>query len=385
MLTKLVWILSAFFVVGVFGCKELIDSDGQAVPSQLSSSSSYLDAEDSKGFSSKQWVDSDDDISSVEQKSSSSYIIEQTIDYRKNNHAYLDKNRYYSSDHQIIQTVNQLKEYSIGYQFIDLGQVDLQGNLEDGIQDLLKNWIAVSKATDPHQKIIAVVNSEWRDAFFGSPSAQATLQAGIVKLIKDFDLDGVHLDIEPISLDKPNDEDYLEFVKNLKPLLGSAELSVTGVAWADVWSDAYIAKMAKVVDMINIMLYDTQGPKTWEPYTANTEEEYIQLWNHTIVRYSKAMQSTNPLCKLAPTMPVYDTRYDVVSGKPYHKPSIENIKNAAKGLNLAIAQGAKVYGAGLFWWHFFTGELTEGDKDPETPTPWSSYRTWWLEEWVHSL
>src|ERR1700730_14520139 len=75
------------------------------------------------------------------------------------NTAYLDADWIFTphTDQFIIDHVNQLKKYSIEYQFNNIGGIHDDGTIDTNQVDF-GHWIKVSRETDPYQKIIAWIN-----------------------------------------------------------------------------------------------------------------------------------------------------------------------------------------------------------------------------------
>jgi hypothetical protein len=81
-------------------------------------------------------------------------------------------------------------------------------------------------------------------------------------------------------------------------------------------------------------------------------------------------------------MPAYDKRgyWEGSEYIVYHDPFIENVYHAARGLKQAIAEGAKVYGSGIFYWELFALDHV----DPKDNQDYSHARNWWMTEWVNN-
>lgn len=78
-------------------------------------------------------------------------------------------------------------------------------------------------------------------------------------------------------------------------------------------------------------------------------------------------------------MPAYERRTVEEIGVVYHDPYVEKIYSAAKGLVNASQTGAKIHGAGIFWWATFIGDYPE-------LYPRMYYlqdQEHWMKEWVH--
>lgn len=328
------------------------------------------------------------------------------------NHAYLPEDWFYlpQTDRQIREYVNQLKQYYIEYQFANIGFLREDGTLDPNQSKELGHWIKVSRETDPDQKIIAWINADTvRHVHVGTeehPAGEEDKQAmhqRIIQSVKNavdigflydgryYKVDGIQFDIEPLRAKWKDDPELLTLLQGIRQAVGpDVHLSIAGPAWDIVWSNDYITRLANIMDMLNPMIYDTNGPDSWKPTVTQTAEEYEELWKNTALRYSNAIAaSSNPDCQFSPIMPAYETKgyLETDPDAPeygefviYHDPSIENIYHAARGLKQAIAEGADVYGSGIFWWGTFI--MTE--PDPRDHQDYSHAREWWLTEWVNN-
>lgn len=312
------------------------------------------------------------------------------------NHAYLPEE--WISDPQtdafIAAKVNEMKSYAIEYQFNNIGTLQEDGSINlDNIKEF-GHWIKVSRETDPNQKIIAWVNgSTTEHAQAPDSDLRQTIIDSVSNLVKNgleyqgkiYKVDGVHFDIEPLRSQWKDDPQLLSLMQDVRSALGAnVHLSIAAPAWDVVWSNGYITQMANVVDMLNPMIYDTQGHVSDKPYITETKTEYEQLWKKAALRYSAAIAaSSNPDCQYAPIMPAYERKGEwnekfnqyVI----HHDPFIENIYHAARGLKQAMAEGANVYGSGVFWWELFISQT----PDPRDNQDYSHARGWWMTEWVN--
>lgn len=314
------------------------------------------------------------------------------------------------TDAQMKERVLELKQYKIKYQLADIGILvnsddAYNGTLpEDGYAELGR-WMKISRETDPSQKIIATVNYGkryyWQDGKrvgnpnFGNAVFNDNLRAFADKIVnqgvlyegKWYKADGVQLDIEGFL---PNDPVLLATARHVRGALSDPAIySIASPADPAVWSDAYVTEMAGIFNMLNPMMYDQMG---WGS-PVDSAEAYQQLWKSTIVRYAHAIaNSSRPSTMLNPTMPAYEKKV-AEDGTVYHDPAIENIYNAAKGLQMAREQLAidrrsdsrivknGVNGAGIFWWSKFI--LVGPDPNDPYGHDYAPDRDWWMKEWVY--
>ncbi|QGQ98363.1 hypothetical protein EHS13_27500 [Paenibacillus psychroresistens] len=322
------------------------------------------------------------------------------------NHAYLPEDWFFNpqSDQAIFNRVNQLKDYSIEYQFANIGSLKADGTLNSTQSEELGHWIKVSHEADPNQKVIAWINGNTETHLHvGTEQEKAAMHTTIINSLKNmidtgylykgtyYKVDGIQFDIEPLRATWKDDPDLVVLLQGIRDAVGpNVHLSIATPAWDSVWSNEYITRISNIMDMLNPMIYDAVGPDSWKPYVVQTPEEYQALWKSTALRYSAAIgASDNPDCQYAPIMAAYDTKgytetnpNDPEFGKfiKYHDPFIENIYNAAKGLKQAVAEGANVYGSGIFWW----GTFIMTNPDPRDNQDYSHARNWWITDWVRN-
>ncbi|SDX81845.1 S-layer homology domain-containing protein [Paenibacillus sp. CF384] len=320
------------------------------------------------------------------------------------NHAYLPEEWFYlpKPDETIAERVEQLEQHEIEYQFANIGSLQADGTIDPTQSDELGHWIKVSRETDPNQKVIAWINGNTeRHLHVGTEEEKVAMHATIVNSLKTmidtgflyegvyYKVDGIQFDIEPLRARWKDDPELLSLLKDIRNAVGNdVHLSIATPAWDSVWSNAYITEIANVMDMLNPMIYDTIGPDSWKPNVVQSGEEYEALWKATSLRYSTAIAaSNNPDCQLAPIMPAYDTKGYTETDPTvpeygqfvvYHDPVIENVYHAARGLKQAIADGANVYGSGIFWW----GTFILDHPDPRDNQDYSHARGWWKDEWL---
>lgn len=282
--------------------------------------------------------------------------------------------------------LDEMTYFGINMQFLDMGMYDSNGLLPQSELDdeLTRRWMAMSREYKPDHQIMATVNGNLDEHLRHSEEMRQAMADEAARLVEVYGFDGVQVDIEPFRADS-NDlmVDYLEKLREaVRP---DVHISIATTVLAQYLPHEALVEIANIVDMINPMLYDTNGPGENE---VNTDEGFVQIWKETVLRYDAAIKaSNNPDVQLAPTMPAYDAKsYPASPGWPdpasgrfyYHLPEIEHIENAAEGLRQAIEAGADVYGSGLFWWGTFT-RVTYDQRDGQD---YAKDRDWWINEWV---
>lgn len=294
----------------------------------------------------------------------------------KNNLIYHKVNRNYQNNNDIILCVNQLKKIETRIQLIDLGWVQSNGQMEGNIQNLLSNYILISKSTDVNQRIVAVINSR-SDILLGNNMAQSTFLKELAVFLQNFQVEGIQLNLNPYLKDDPR---YLDFLKKVRLLMGDKFLAVTAPCFSVRWSNSFITNVAGMVDMINVLMFDMQGIPDWGPDVVYNSVQYKAVWNENILRYSDSIsESSNPDCLLTPIMPCYEKQYDE-NGVLYHDPEIENIFYAGNGLIQAIQNGANVYGTGVYYWEFLNSQ-----KPDQYGRDYSLDRRFWNDwnDWIN--
>lgn len=312
------------------------------------------------------------------------------------------------TDDEMRARVKELQKYGINYQLADLGVLhssrdSLNGTLPEKGYRQLARWIRITRATAPDMKIIVVVNDGRRYVWqhgrraanpnFGNNRYNANLSAVADRFINQgvqdengrfYRADGIQLDIEGFL---PDDKVLAATAAHVRAVLpDTAIYSIAAPADPAVWSDAFIAEMAGIFNMLNPMMYDQMGRGS----NIVSAETYRNFWKATVVRYAHAIaNSGHPETRLNPTMPVYE-RKTTEDGVVYHDPEIENVANAVQGLEMARQQlGADriansrldpngVHGAGLFWWSSFIRPVA----DPRTGYDAAQDRLEWMKRWV---
>lgn len=179
--------------------------------------------------------------------------------------------------------------------------------------------------------------------------------------------DGIHFDFEPVY---SGDGDFIELLKQTRKLttkqnrylsIASGQLELAPLSGrvirlvaprTSVWTEKYFLEVAKNVDQIAVMLYDTALPTDWL-YGMYTAQQTKQL-----------APFLTPKATLLIGVPTYD------DNRAGHRPWAENIGTAIRGVQLGLSQTdlKKIdnFGIAIF------AEWTTDEKE------WKTFRNEWL-------
>ncbi|MGG1659098.1 hypothetical protein [Brevibacillus sp. NRS-1366] len=265
----------------------------------------------------------------------------------------------------------------------------------------LAHWIKHSKQVAPNQQIIVVLNYNKRvisnkkgEKVANTEFGTDTFNKNINSLVNLFVNKGLLLDGNTYTADGVH-IDFEAFLRNDSVLLGSLKYLRTNALASNryfsvsapvnftpnkTWDSDYINAIAAVVNQVNPMFYDQMG---WGS-PIDSPDAYRLLWKSEVKRYSDAIGQTGPFqerSQLVPLMPSYERRIVKENLIIYHDPYVENMNTAILGLKSAIAEGANVHGAGIFWWPTFIGH------DPFLyPANYHLLdQDTWMKNWVNSI
>lgn len=171
---------------------------------------------------------------------------------------------------------------------------DAQGNFGP----VMNLQALVKKAHDQRVKVIAAFAGGDPPQYLKDlikPDKRTILIAGLIKLVKDYNLDGLDVDLEGDFVN----ENYEAFVVELSAALKKEQKLMT--AAVATWnSAAYSDKALALFDLINIMSYDQTGPwRKDKPGPHSTYEAAETDFNHWNV------QRGLPSAKLILGLPFY--------------------------------------------------------------------------------
>jgi hypothetical protein len=196
------------------------------------------------------------------------------------------------------------------------------------------------------------------------PAIQRTIADFSHMVVQDLGFDGVHLDPEPILL---GNTDLLAILEKTRSIIGSdAHLSISAreitplLPEADLifnrwftWRGDYYREIAKRVDQIAVMAYDSHMPTEWL---------YEQWLRHQVVALSSSLKDMTAQIYLGvPTLEEKTSSHD---------PAVENmvsgLRGTLSGLNDSDTQPDKITGVAIYpYWE------TTADE-------WQIYAELWL-------
>lgn len=241
----------------------------------------------------------------------------------------------YKDNNYIRERVEELKGLNIKYQYANLAKLDDNGILPEYQYSQLKRWVEQSRLTDPTQKIIAQING-YRDRHVWMKSNHYNIAYTCLHIIKQTNVDGVHLDIEPPR----SDPEMIDLLKIIREVIGDdVYLSIAGSGSAHSWSKNHIIDVAKYVDTILPMLYDNS-------LYSDTKEKYEQWVGEAIENYNIIYKTPNLRkgVEIVPILPAY-------SNNKWHDSEIENIQNSIPVILNEIKKGNRVKGIGIWWYY----------------------------------
>ncbi len=220
--------------------------------------------------------------------------------------------------------------------------------------------ITTLRAALPHTQIlpwIGGVNST--HVFLADPDWRATFVADAVALVLDHDLDGVHVNIEPLPDGDPH---YLLLLDELRAALPDHRLSVAAYpphvlptqALEVHWTKAYFAEVAARVDEVAVMTYDS-GMVVPGPFAL------------VVARWAQHVRDAAGDTDVLLGVPTYDDEW-----KTWHWPSGEHLTSGLAGLGL-VDLGPSYAGIAIYAnWELDDDEVTWLERhfarsDPQPP------------------
>lgn len=225
--------------------------------------------------------------------------------------------------HQIQQLASRLRSHGIKYVFPHLCPTKVTGNIDtvdhdqverflDGFGDFqVMPWVGGS--LDIH---CSPDSARWRKLFVGS----------IVKLLGAHPrLAGVHINIEPMPSGRA---DFIILLQELRQALPAGKkISLAAypppTRWqrapAVHWEQAYFSEVARNVDQLAVMMYDTGIP-------------YQKAYQSLLADWTQQVLEWSPGTEVLLGLPAYEDSAD------YHKPSVENLSNSLQGVHAGLSR-----------------------------------------------
>ncbi len=254
-----------------------------------------------------------------------------------------------------------------------LGPMDWQGHpgwRRDGFihryePERVAAFTAAMAGLDPELRIIPWTGGTWpHDVLFADPERIAGFVEHTRRLTQELGVHGVQLNVEP----QPSyTEGYLDLLTRVKQAIGPDKiLSIAAYPPPTVhqpaeevhWTLPFLQDVCMASDELAVMAYDT-GLR------------YRPLYRALIERWTLDLAETLPPpeeggCVWLLGLPAYE------DDEPWHRPEVETIDEALRGLNDAFEQGAPANFRGVAIYASWTTDAQE----------WTSYDQLWrkLEE-----
>jgi hypothetical protein len=261
----------------------------------------------------------------------------------------------------------RLRRRGVVYLYPHLIPFDEAGNLPRHDREQLRAFLAVARRAAPELRLLPWVGGlragyrrQRKGALELSDLNQRQRIVAEVRGLMDEGFDGVHLNVEPID---DGNVEFLAMLRALRPALGNGRLlSVAATRPAPLglpparnfaWSPDYYARVARLVDQLAIMSYDTALP------TPTSYRRYLE-WSTSSV--AGALSASGSEARVLMGVPTYD------SWGFMHRAGVETPENALLG----IVAGLRGLGAG----GTFEGVAIYADWTTEE-ADWKVYERLW--------
>lgn len=266
----------------------------------------------------------------------------------------------------VANAVAMLRADGVEYAFIDCGTAAEDGSysFSEALDAHVSQWLDYARTSGTGIKSIATLNGrDWTKDNL-TPEVLAKIADEALSMLWNYGFSGVQIDFEPFSVEI-NDDVLIPILRAVRGKWDEneetgAHLSVAlPVVESGNISADQISRIGEIADMLNPMIYDTQGPSSWKHGVAQTVDEYRDLYEAEVLTYSSALEGTT--ASLHPSVPAYgdlsmdaggDESWPVAgSGQiSYHLDEIENVPVALDAIRSAVDKGADVDGVAIFWY-----------------------------------
>lgn len=294
-------------------------------------------------------------------------------------------------------------DYQVSYWFLNVGSMDASGKLVGGVSNVV-NFLNTLRGWEDqnhyHFTVFAWLNANWPKVDVTNPAVRANMVEECAKLVsrKEPDsyiggakraFDGVQLDFEPCG---PRDrvfDSLVSFFDQVHGKLGAIGMGKTLTSFTAekygtndsewVWSPQYYYDMARHLDLLCAMTYDT-GIKTGPDY-----QDWMESQTTNILRAVSGRWWNNDAQHPAPT-----NRVKVMIGFPafpnskWHTNAAENIVFASAGLKAALADLSRRGDDSV---RYFEGAAVYAESDGTGTNGYANVKTdwrWFQENWVNS-
>ncbi len=258
------------------------------------------------------------------------------------------------SQEQVEGFYAELGEYGIGQALVQMPRFKKKGNLKvpESNERMLGVWaraaVSYDAAHEAEAGVTAVFNAVPKEK--GLSLEVAATRARMVQevlAVVALGVQGVQLDVEPYPTG-PGYTTLLEELDEAFALVGfTGRLSVVAPADRSRWSPSYLHRVGELVGQVDPTFYDSEYAATG-PY-----EQWIE---EGLAYYTANVPAS---AAIVPVVPCY-------SPDPWHSPAVENVPSATAALKVALEDGSRVEGAGLWWWYaFYEGHYRHGNAAAE--------------------
>ena len=249
-------------------------------------------------------------------------------------HAWMEEKR---SAGELKALADHLTRQGITHVYVHIGPYNDEGRLTRYKPEVVEVWLAALKRHAPGLKRLAWLGGRARanggTVQLDSAAYRRAAVEETAALLKRFDFDGIHLNIEPLDED---DENFLTLLKDLRKALGKKFISFAAPKMRPWWvpgafgiSERYwrseaFARIMPLLDQIVIMAYDTAVP--W----ASLYQRYVSA--HVPVLRKAYSASAGSSCQILVGLPTYD------DATWFHRPEVENLEGGLIGLLWGITE-----------------------------------------------
>jgi hypothetical protein len=281
-----------------------------------------------------------------------------------------------ASEPELQALARRLRDARIRFVYPHLAPSDREGRLPPFSEEGARLFRKVIAREAPGVKILPWVGgvragcpqTRQGTVFLDADRYLQTFASECVYLTDQLGFDGVHLNIEPLEAGNSR---FLEWLAYLRTRIGPEKiLSVAAsrpaildefnVSPARSWDTGYFVAVARRVDQMAVMNYDTGLPyPSW--YSFLTREELMRLLT--------GLAEAHVQCKVLFGVPTYDDA-------PAHRQKAENIGSAVLGIRSALASTGLPSGnfAGIALYSYWTTSDSE----------WNEFDREWLNKQVRA-
>ena len=260
----------------------------------------------------------------------------------------------------------RLHARGMAYAYPHLIPFDGKGNLPPHDREQMRAFLAAARSAAPGMRVLPWVGG-LRTGY--RRQRPGTLQLGDlaqrqrivaeVRGLVDEGFDGIHLNIEPVD---DGNVEFLALLRALRTAVGNRVLSIAATRPAPlglprapnfVWSPAYYARVAAIVDQLVIMAYDTALP------TPAFYRRYLRWATRSV---AGALDASGSNARVLMGIPTYETFGFM------HRRDVETPENALAG----VVAGLRGLGAGgTFEGVALYADWTTDERD------WAVYERCW--------